>query len=147
MVVAIVEADARALISVFGAFLAAFGFYYTGVRDVVLTGTMRDPKSDDEEATADNRRKNKGIVKKAFWPGMLVLAGSSAVVVALMAVPLWDAIWSIDRDAYNPSIAAFVALGLFWGILAVFWVGQSVRAVYRLAAWPGTTRSNSRGRG
>jgi hypothetical protein len=130
------NADARALISVFGALLAAFGFFYTGVRDVVSAGIFKDPKVADEAKTKRERMSNKGAASRARWP-MGYLAVSSGAVVAVMLVPVIEALWSLDADEpYSPSKTALAVLGVFWAVLAGYWAFQAVRAWYRHLTWP-----------
>lgn len=123
------EADARALISVFGALLAAFGFFYTAVRDTVRAGMFKDPGG-------SGRMEKKGLVDEAFWPGMTILAISSCVVALLMLPAFISVVSSIDlAGTYSASKSALVALTVFWLVLAAFWTGQAVRAFHRRRTW------------
>jgi hypothetical protein len=129
------EADARALISVFGALLAAFGFFYTGVREAVTAGTMAAPGNADPVKQRNARKEARAKVRKALWPGIVLLV-SSLLVCVLMSVPLLDTVGQFDTEApYSASKAALVALGSFWLVQAAFWTRQVVRTIYRLATW------------
>ena len=130
MVPLLTEGDAQSLISVFSALLAAFGFFYTGVRETVRPGTVKDPKD------ADERTALRGLVKQALWPGITVLAVSSCCVAAVMTPALIATIGSIGKGgSYSPSISAFGVLGVFWLVLALFWLYQVGRAAYRVWRW------------
>lgn len=129
MILGISEEDARSLISVFSALLAAFGFFYTGVKDEVHRGLVKDPLNDDDRASV------RGAVRAALWPGLAVLSLASAAVASIMLVPVLDAVSIGFRRPYSPSKAALVVLGIFWLLLALYWGYQFGRALYRCRVW------------
>ena len=127
---AISEADAGALTSVFGALLAAYGFFFTGIKSAVDGGLVKDP------GTPESREELRGLIREALWPGMALLSIASVVVFGLMLPPLVEVLRSMEPSKdYSAPKAAFGTLAVFWGLLAAFWLAQSLRAAYRLKRW------------
>lgn len=108
--------EARALLSVLGALLAAYGFFYTGVKD-----RLGEAKEIDWSAFRTQRDLKPGLEAAQKARLMLGLLVGCAALVAVLFVPVAAPV-VVDvgrRRPYAPDKAALVVVVAFWVALAI----------------------------
>ncbi len=108
--------EARALLSVLGALLAAYGFFYTGAKDRLKEAAEVDWTSFD---TKRDLRPSLDAARSARVL-LVLLAACAGIVVALFLPVTAPIVVDVGRSRpYAPDKAALVVVVVFWAGLAV----------------------------
>lgn len=129
--------QARALLSVLGALLAAYGFFYTGVKDSLAEAARI------EWAGFRSKRDLRPSLKKVINArNVLVILAACATTVATLFLSVAAQVLSdIDpRRQYAPDKAALLLLEVFWVGLA----GMMLRRAMLMASHVGKGKDKER---